>query len=73
MKKWKLETKIGIVTFVNQKRGYGFIRQADGTQVFFHITGVCDMQFTDLREGIEVEYFVEDTPKGPKAIGVVAR
>lgn len=66
----KLEKYKGIVVSIQVKRRFGFILQEDGTQMFFHATGVCNPEFSDLREGYEVEYMVIDTPKGQKAIGV---
>ena len=67
-----METKTG--TIIALKRHYGFIKAGDGTDIFFHEKGVISPSFSELREGIEVEYIeTEDTDKRLKAIGVVAQ
>ena len=61
----------GIVKTIHHDRGFGFIRQNDGTDIFFHASGVWNPpKFEDLREGYEVEYMIVEAPKGTKAIGV---
>lgn len=62
----------GIVKTIYHDKGFGFIRQDDGTDIFFHASGVCNPQFADLREGHEVKYLIVETPKGNKAIGILA-
>lgn len=62
----------GIVKDLYADKQYGFIRQDDGTTIFFHANGVCNPSFEDLREGYEVEYMITDGTKGLKAIGVAA-
>ena len=66
----KMDMGKGIVTTIFQDKGFGFIRQDDGTEIFFHANGVCDPEFKDLKEGYEVEYIIVEAPKGKKAIGV---
>jgi cold shock protein len=51
-------------------RGFGFISDTDGREVFFHQTSVTDAKFTDLTEGQDVEFEVEKSDKGPRAIDV---
>lgn len=51
-------------------RGYGFIEAEDGRDIFFHETGLTDTEFDSLEEGQEVEFDVEQGPKGPRAVGV---
>ena len=53
-----------------QDRGFGFISDTDGREVFFHQTGVLDNKFESLTEGQEVAFDVEQSPKGPRAINV---
>ena len=61
----------GIVKTVYHDKGFGFIRQDDGTDIFFHASGVCNPpKFEDLREGYEVEYMIVEASRGNKAIGV---
>ncbi len=65
-----METKKGFIKKIISKRGFGFIRQEDGTDIFFHAVGVFG-EFGQLREGMEVSYrVIEDTGKRPRAIGV---
>jgi cold shock CspA family protein len=57
----------GVVTFFNESKGYGFIRDSDsGTSVFVHIKETTE----PIREGDKVIFEVEMTPKGPGAIKV---
>lgn len=52
------------------ERGFGFISDTDGREVFFHQSGLNDGSFNSLREGQEVEFEVEKSSKGPRAINV---
>lgn len=49
-------------------RGFGFISDTDGREVFFHQSGLLDIQFDALKEDQNVEFEVENSPKGPRAI-----
>lgn len=50
-------------------RGYGFIQpESGGDDVFVHHSGLISVY--DLKEGLEVEFEVEDTPRGPRAVDV---
>ena len=50
-------------------RGYGFIQpEGGGDDVFVHHSGLIDVY--ELKEGQEVEYEIEDTPRGPRAVKV---
>ena len=51
-------------------RGFGFISDTDGREVFFHQSSVIDAQFSDLHEDTPVEFEIEKSPKGPRAINV---
>ena len=51
-------------------RGFGFIGTEDGKDIFFHQSGLVDVQYDALKEGQEVEYEVEESQKGPRAINV---
>jgi len=51
-------------------RGFGFISAQDGREIFFHQSGLVDVQFDALNEDQEVEFEVEKSPKGPRAISV---
>ena len=60
----------GTVKKLIRDRGFGFISDTDGREVFFHQTGVLDNKFESLTEGQEVAFDVEQSPKGPRAINV---
>lgn len=53
-----------------RERGFGFISDTDGREVFFHRSSLVDVQFDALNEEQEVEFEVEKSPKGPRAINV---
>ncbi len=48
-------------------KGFGFIRDESGVEHFFHRSAIRGAVFELLREGQQVEYIVEDSPKGPRA------
>ncbi|MEQ8787922.1 MAG: cold shock domain-containing protein [Pirellulaceae bacterium] len=51
-------------------KGFGFIRDERGTDVFFHASGLEGISFEELQEGQNVEYSTEQGPKGPRATAV---
>lgn len=51
-------------------KGFGFISDSDGTEVFFHKNNLAGIEFTSLTGGEEVQYEVEKTPKGLSAVNV---
>ena len=51
-------------------KGFGFIEDGTGTDMFFHSSCVDGTHFNDLREGQEVTYTVGQGPKGPRAENV---
>ena len=60
----------GIVKWFNEKKGYGFIEQDEGPDVFVHHTGINATGFKSLKEGDKVTFDVEPGPKGPRAVNV---
>ncbi len=60
----------GIVKWFNNQKGYGFISQEDGSEVFVHFTGISGEGFRSIEEGQKVEYDVVDGNKGPQAVNV---
>ena len=61
----------GTVKWFNDAKGYGFIAPADGGKdVFVHYTAVSGDGFKTLTEGAQVEFEVEEGPKGPQAQNV---
>lgn len=51
-------------------RGFGFISDSDGREVFFHQSSLVDQKFDSLNEEAEVEFEVEKSEKGPRAVNV---
>jgi cold shock protein len=51
-------------------RGFGFISDTDGRELFFHRSGFNEGNFDDLSEGQDVSFDVENSPKGPRAVNV---
>jgi cold shock protein len=60
----------GVVKWFNNQKGYGFIEQEDGTDVFVHHTGINATGFKSLNEGDHVSFDVEQGKKGLAAINV---
>ena len=60
----------GQVKWFNEKKGYGFIQQEDGKDLFVHYTAIQGDGFKSLKEGQKVRFEIEETPKGPKAKNV---
>ena len=60
----------GIVKWFNDSKGFGFIEQEDGPDVFVHHTGINSTGFRSLKEGDRVSFDVEDGQKGPAAVNV---
>ena len=62
----------GTVKWFNESKGFGFIAREDGEDVFVHHTSISGSGFKSLTEGQAVTFDVEKTPKGLRAINVVA-
>jgi len=60
----------GRVKWFNDKKGYGFIEQEGGQDVFVHFSAIQGDGFKTLTEGQEVEFDVVDGPKGAQAQNV---
>ena len=60
----------GKVKWFNDQKGYGFIASDEGGDVFVHHTAIQKEGYRTLAEGEEVEFDLEQGPKGPKAANV---
>lgn len=60
----------GQVKWFNEKKGFGFIQQDDGQDLFVHYTAISGDGFKTLTEGQRVRFEIEETAKGPKAKNV---
>lgn len=60
----------GKVKWFNDAKGFGFIEQENGVDVFVHHTGINSTGFRSLNEGDEVSFDVEKGQKGPAAVNV---
>ena len=60
----------GKVKWFNDTKGFGFIQQESGEDVFVHYTAIQGDGFKSLKEGQEVEFEVTSGPKGPQASNV---
>jgi len=60
----------GTVKWFSNEKGYGFIAQADGDDVFVHFSAIEGDGYKTLQEGQEVEFEVTDGPKGKQAANV---
>ena len=63
----------GTVKWFNDSKGFGFIEQDGGKDVFVHHTAIQAEGFKSLREGAQVTFDVVDGPKGPSAANVVQK
>jgi len=61
----------GKVKWFNNQKGFGFIAQDSGKDVFVHHTAIKSDGYRSLEEGQEVEFEIEQGPKGDQAINVV--
>ena len=60
----------GIVKWFSDHKGYGFIEQENGPDVFVHHSGINSTGFKSLHEGDSVTFDVEQGQKGPAAVNV---
>lgn len=62
----------GTVKWFNESKGFGFIEQESGPDVFVHFSAISSSGFKTLAEGQKVEFTVTQGQKGPQAENVVA-
>jgi CspA family cold shock protein len=69
--KEKLEVKKGTVKWFNSSKGFGFIEQENGEDIFVHYSAIKTDGYKTLDEGASVSFEVVDGAKGPAAANVV--
>ena len=67
-----MSTINGTVKWFNESKGFGFIEQESGPDVFAHLSAISSSGFKTLNEGQKVEFTVTQGPKGPQAENIVA-
>ncbi len=60
----------GIVKWFSERKGFGFIEQEDGPDVFVHHSGINSTGFKTINEGDRVTFDIEQGQKGPAAANV---
>ncbi len=67
------EKKTGVVKWFNTSKGYGFITDDNGKEIFVHYMDIQSNGFKNLLEGQAVEFTIEDGAKGQRAKDVVVK
>lgn len=62
----------GTVKWFNESKGFGFIEQENGPDVFAHFSAISGEGFKTLADGQAVEFVLVDGEKGPQAENIVA-
>jgi CspA family cold shock protein len=62
---------VGKVKWFNEVKGYGFITMEDGKDVFVHYSAIKGDGFRTLKENDQVEFDINESPKGPQAVNVL--
>ena len=66
-----MSTTTGTVKWFNDSKGFGFIEQESGPDVFAHFSNIAGDGFKSLTEGQKVEFTVTQGQKGPQAENIV--
>ncbi|MBE0368332.1 cold-shock protein [Pseudoalteromonas sp. MMG013] len=65
-------TVTGTVKWFNESKGFGFIAQENGADVFAHFSAIKSEGFKTLAEGQRVEFTLSQGQKGPQADNIIA-
>jgi cold shock protein len=65
-------TTTGTVKWFNEAKGFGFIEQQSGPDVFAHFSAIKSSGFKTLTEGQKVEFTITQGQKGPQAENIIA-
>ena len=66
-----MSTVTGTVKWFNESKGFGFIQQENGPDVFAHFSAIQGDGFKTLAEGQKVEFTIVEASKGPQAENIV--
>lgn len=66
-----MSTTTGTVKWFNESKGFGFIKQESGPDVFAHFSAIAGSGFKTLTEGQKVEFTITQGQKGPQAENIV--
>jgi CspA family cold shock protein len=61
----------GTIKRIKQDKGFGFIRGSNNMDYFFHRSECTNLDFSQVEEGMKVDFDDEPSPKGPRAVNVV--
>ncbi len=62
--------KTGTVKWFSSQKGYGFISDEEGNDIFVHSSGIVADGFKTLSDGAKVQYEVSQSERGPQAVNV---
>ncbi len=65
-----MSTCTGQVKWFNESKGFGFLEQENGKDVFVHYSAIAGSGFKTLKEGQKVQFTVEESEKGLQAVNV---
>ena len=65
-----MSTCTGHVKWFNESKGFGFLEQENGKDVFVHYSAISGDGFKTLKEGQKVQFTVEESDKGLQAVNV---
>ncbi len=60
----------GTVKWFNEKKGFGFVSAEDGNDYFVHHSSIVGDGYKSLQEGAKVQFEIEQSEKGPRAVQV---